>query len=53
MSRKAIVTGASRGIGKGIALGLAREGCDLAISYASKEDAAKNLAEQINETYGR
>ena len=53
MSRKAIVTGASRGIGKGIALGLARDGYDLAISYASKVDAAKQLAADIKEQYGR
>jgi len=33
----AIVTGASRGIGKGIALGLAREGCKLAICARNAE----------------
>ena len=53
MSKKAIVTGASRGIGKGIALALAKEGYDVAISYASKEDAARELAEQIKKEYGR
>ncbi|MBQ8933727.1 MAG: SDR family oxidoreductase [Lachnospiraceae bacterium] len=53
MSKKAIVSGASRGIGKGIALGLAKEGYDLAISYASKVDAAKELAELAKEKYGR
>lgn len=53
MSRKAIITGASRGIGKGIALGLAKEGCDIAISYASKEEAARELAQQIKEQFGR
>ena len=53
MSKKAIVTGASRGIGKGIALGLARDGYDLAISYASKADAAAELAKDIKEQFGR
>ena len=40
-NKKAIVTGGSRGIGAGIALKLAEEGYDLAISYASKKDAAE------------
>ena len=53
MSKKAIVTGGSRGIGRGIALKLAEEGYDVAISYASKEDAAAALARQIKERFGR
>lgn len=51
MSKKAIVTGASRGIGKGIAMCLAAEEYDLAISYASKKEEAEKVAEQIRETY--
>lgn len=47
MSKKAIVSGASRGIGKGIALALAREGYDVAISYASRPDAAQAVAAEI------
>ena len=53
MSKKAIITGGSRGIGKGIALALAQEGYDVAISYASKKDAAEELAKQIEEQHGR
>jgi acetoin reductase-like protein len=41
----AIVTGASRGIGQGIATRLAREGCDLVISATSLEGLAATKAE--------
>jgi NAD(P)-dependent dehydrogenase (short-subunit alcohol dehydrogenase family) len=36
--KKALVTGASKGVGKGIALALARAGCDVAVNY--NRDAA-------------
>lgn len=51
MNKKAIVTGGSRGIGRGIALALAKEGYDLAISYATQEDSARSLAEEVKQ-YG-
>ena len=50
--KRAIVTGASRGIGKGIALALAREGHDLAISYATKAAEAEAVAAHLRETFG-
>jgi citronellol/citronellal dehydrogenase len=37
----AVVTGASRGIGRAIALGLAREGCDVVIAAKSTESTEK------------
>src|SRR5262249_20850010 len=37
----AVVTGASRGIGRAIALGLAREGCAVVIAAKSTESTAK------------
>jgi len=40
--RVAIVTGGSRGIGKGISLALAKAGADVAICFRKDEDAAKN-----------
>lgn len=39
--RVAVVTGASRGIGRGIALGLARQGCDVVIAAKSTESTEK------------
>jgi NAD(P)-dependent dehydrogenase (short-subunit alcohol dehydrogenase family) len=44
--KTALVTGASKGVGKGIALELAREGCDVAVNYHSDaEGAASTVAE--------
>lgn len=45
--RVALVTGGSRGIGKGIALGLGREGARIAISYRSNKAAAQNTLRQL------
>jgi 3-oxoacyl-[acyl-carrier protein] reductase len=46
------VTGSSKGIGRAIALGLAREGCDVAVHYNSSEDDAREVVERI-EALGR
>jgi 3-oxoacyl-[acyl-carrier protein] reductase len=45
--RVALVTGGSRGIGKAIALRLAGEGADVAISYRANDAAAKETAEEV------
>jgi len=45
--RTAIVTGASRGIGRGIALAFAREGADVAVNYRRDEAAARATADEI------
>lgn len=45
--KKAIVTGASRGLGRAIALAFAREGADVLVNYASREDQAKDVAGAI------
>ncbi|WP_312166926.1 3-oxoacyl-ACP reductase family protein [Phenylobacterium sp.] len=50
--KHALVTGASRGIGAAIALRLAREGADVAITYERSADRAQALVEQI-EALGR
>ena len=52
MRKKAIVTGASRGIGKGIAAALAKAGYDLAISYATKAAEAETVASELATEYG-
>lgn len=43
----AVVTGASRGIGKAIALALGDAGCKVIINYASSDAAAIEVAEEI------
>jgi NAD(P)-dependent dehydrogenase (short-subunit alcohol dehydrogenase family) len=45
--RAAVVTGASKGIGKGIALELARCGADVAVNYNSDRGGAEATAEEI------
>ena len=45
--RVAIVTGASRGIGRAIARGLAEDGFSLVINYRKQEKEARLLAEEI------
>jgi 3-oxoacyl-[acyl-carrier protein] reductase len=48
--KRALVTGASRGIGRAIAAELARAGAEVVIGYRSGSDEARGLAEEIGAT---
>lgn len=45
----ALVTGASRGIGREIALGFSKENIDVAITYSSNEEKAKEVVAELVE----
>ncbi len=45
--KTALVTGASKGVGRGIALELARAGCDVAVNYHSDEAGARATADEV------
>ena len=45
--KTALVTGGGRGIGKAIALALARTGCDVAVNYVSRDVDAARTADAI------
>lgn len=47
--QRALVTGASSGIGKAVAIELGRAGADVVINYRSGDDVANQVAEQIRE----
>ncbi len=47
MSKVALITGASRGIGKQIAITLAKEGFDIAVNYRSENSELQELEREI------
>jgi NAD(P)-dependent dehydrogenase (short-subunit alcohol dehydrogenase family) len=51
--RVALVTGGSRGIGKGIVRRLASDGAAVAFRYSSSEEKAKRLASEIEAAGGK
>ncbi len=46
-SKTVLVTGASKGVGKGIALELARRGCEIAVNYNSDRSGAEATVAEI------
>ena len=46
-NKLAVVTGASKGIGRGIALRLAGEGYDIVVNYGRDSDGAEETAREI------
>ena len=48
-NKTAIITGATRGIGRGIARTFAHNGCNVAFTYNSSIEAAQSLEQELNE----
>ncbi len=46
-NRTALVTGASKGVGRGIALALARAGCDVVVNYHGDRAGAESTADEV------
>lgn len=47
IDKTAVITGASRGIGRGIALAFAENGCNIAFTYRSSSKEAKELEKEL------
>lgn len=52
MTRRVLVTGGSRGIGRAVAIRLASEGFRVTINYRERDDAAKNVSAEIEKAGG-
>jgi 3-oxoacyl-[acyl-carrier protein] reductase len=52
-NKVAVVTGASKGIGAGIAKGLAAEGASVVVNYATSKDGAERVVAEIQKAGGK
>ncbi len=52
MSKKVLITGASRGIGRDIAMSFAKDGCDLVLCCKNNIESLEELAREIIRDYG-
>lgn len=53
VGQKALVTGASKGLGQAVAVGLARAGADVFVNFFSDEAGARQTAREVEEQGGR
>jgi glucose 1-dehydrogenase len=53
VGQKALVTGASKGLGQAIAIGFAQAGADVLVNYNSDEAGALQTAEAIQKAGGK
>lgn len=51
--QKALVTGSSSGIGRGVALALAKAGADVVVNYAGSKDKAEAVAQEVSQFGGK
>ena len=51
--QKALITGASKGLGAGIAIGMAQAGADVLINYYGDRMGAEQVAQQVEEQGGK
>ena len=50
LGKVAVISGASKGIGRGLAVGLARHGATVVVNYKTDEQGARQTAQTIRET---
>lgn len=50
--KTALITGATRGIGRGIAIKFAENGCNIAFTYASSSETALQMEQELAQAHG-